>query len=39
MRESNECFQALADDIRVRQADLVGKDFPGRIKQGLRGEG
>jgi hypothetical protein len=39
MRESDERFQALADDICVRQPNLVGQDFPGRIEQGLRGEG
>ena len=33
LREGDECFQPFADDIRVRQARLVGKGFPGRIEE------
>ena len=33
MREGDERFEAFADNIRVRQPDLVGQDFPGRIEK------
>ena len=39
LRESNERFQALADDIRVREPDVMGQDFPRRIEKGRRGGG
>jgi hypothetical protein len=32
--EGHEGFQAVADDINVGQARLVGEDFPGGIKKG-----
>jgi hypothetical protein len=38
-RERDESFQALADDIRVREPDVMGQDFPRRIEKGRRGRG
>src|ERR1035441_4316859 len=39
LSECDERFQALADDVRVRQPDVVGQDFPGRVEEGLEGRG
>jgi hypothetical protein len=34
LRESNEGFEAFADDVNVGQAGFVGEDFPGGIEEG-----
>lgn len=38
MLKRNECFQALADNIRVGQTSFVRKSFPGRIEKRLLAE-